>query len=346
MNTLFKDKNILITGGTGSIGSEILKHLLPHNPKRIVIFSRDEYKQHALKYKYNNNANIEYVIGDIKDLESLMYVSQGMDVIFHAAALKHVPISEESPEEFIKTNIGGSINVKKAALTNKIPLVVSISTDKAVDPLNVMGMTKALQEKIFSSFSLQKRNHTIRFVNVRFGNVIGTKGSLFPILYHQIKNNLPITLTHLDMTRFFMTKADAIQLVFWAAEHGKNGDTIIKKMKSIKIKDLIRLFLQVTKQPKNYPVKEIGIRVGEKMHEYLITADEIFRTKQNKEFLIISPYTPNALQANLILDKKTASLEDLNDFFSNNPACFFEDKEVVGMITEFIKEIDANMQII
>ena len=222
-DTFFVDKTIMVTGGTGSIGSEVLRRLVDLDAKQIIVYSRDEYKQHQLKYKYANIKNIKYLIGDVRDLESLTFATQGVDILFHCAALKHVPISEEMPEEFIKTNVIGAINVTKAAMQNKIPCVVSISTDKVVNPSNVMGLTKAIQEKIFISHSINYKNSMQKFVNVRFGNVIGTHGSLFPIIHHQIVNNLPVTVTESDMTRFFMSPNEAVDLIFWAAKNVEDG---------------------------------------------------------------------------------------------------------------------------
>ncbi|MCX7124318.1 MAG: SDR family NAD(P)-dependent oxidoreductase [Gammaproteobacteria bacterium] len=250
----FKDKNVLIIGGTGSIGSQILSRLAEYQCKSITIFSRDEYKQYILRNKYSDNGKIKFILGDIRDFESINSACQHIDIVFHCAALKHVPISEEMPEEFIKTNILGSLNVYKATINNKIAPVVSVSSDKAVYPSNLMGLTKAVQEKIFSSNRVKSNESTFRFVNVRFGNVIGTHGSLFPILYHQIMNDKPITLTSAQMTRFFMSSKEAIDLILWASINGKNGETVIKKMKSVYISNLIKQFLSVLKKPLDYPV--------------------------------------------------------------------------------------------
>jgi FlaA1/EpsC-like NDP-sugar epimerase len=199
-------KTILVTGGTGSIGSELVKRILEFDPRRIIVFSRNESNQHKLRFKHSSDSRLKLVIGDIRDFESIKEQSRNVDVIFHCAALKHVPLSEENPEEFIKTNILGSSNIKKAALENNIPVVVSISTDKTVNPTNVMGLTKAIQEKLFSTNHLVNPQSKTRFVNVRFGNVVGTVGSIFPILHSQIANDKPLTLTHPEMTRFFYDK--------------------------------------------------------------------------------------------------------------------------------------------
>lgn len=338
-STMFKDKKILLTGGTGSIGSEVLKNLLSFSPKLVRVYSRDEYKQHKLKHRYDQKEPIQYVIGDVRDKDAVYEASKGIDIIFHCAALKHVPISEEMPEEFIKTNIFGSINIKKAATEHNIPLVVSISTDKAVSSLNVMGLTKAIQEKIFGSSYYQFGMKT-RFVNVRFGNVIGTHGSLFPIIYHQIKNKLPITITHPEMTRFYMSKQEAADLIFWAAMNGNNGETIVKKMKSIIIKDLVPIFISKLNLGSTYPQKNIGVRVGEKMHEELINEDEIYRIKEDSTYYTIQPYKVGELQDN-ILDSPQNQMHDLHSFSSQNPNNYLTEQEICKYIDDFIEDIES-----
>lgn len=334
-NSLFKEKTVLITGGTGSIGSEILNALIGLGCNKIIIFSRDEYKQHKLRYKYEKYKNIEYVLGDVRDLEALSVVCDGVDIIFHCAALKHVPISEEMPEEFIKTNIIGALNIKKVALNNKIPIVISISTDKAANPSNVMGLTKAIQEKIFSSSSLSTLNST-KFVNVRFGNVIGTAGSFFPIIYHQIKNKLPITITDQEMTRFFMSKKEAIELILWAAKNGTNGSTVIRKMKATRIKDIVDGFMNVMKV-KNYAVKTVGVRVGEKKHEILISEDEMLRIKVINDYFVITPYRKVEISDNLIKGEMSLDESQIKKFVSSTEANRMSKKEVENYIKEYIK---------
>lgn len=341
--TFFKNKKILILGGTGSIGSQILKSLIPLKPKLIRIFSRDEYKQHKLRYQYMDSKIIDYTLGDIADLDSLMYTSQNFDIVFHCAALKHVSISEEMPEAFIKTNILGSLNVKKAAIQNKIPLTVSISTDKAVDPTNVMGLTKSIQEKIFSSHFLKEKNPRIKFVTVRFGNVIGTHGSLFPILYHQIKNHKAITITHPEMTRFYMSPEEAIDLIFWASINGKDGEIIIKKMKSARIITIVEQFLKEMKKKKTWPIKYIGIRVGEKIHESLVTEDNLYRTKEKNGYYIVKPYTPMAIIADKMITENT-TIEERMKFNSNFRKNFLSEGELQNYIRNFLKDIKMQNQ--
>jgi FlaA1/EpsC-like NDP-sugar epimerase len=333
----FKNKKILIIGGTGSIGSEILRSLVKYECKSIVIFSRDEYKQYKLRHTYTDNGKINYILGDIRDFESINAASCGVDMIFHCAALKHVPISEEMPEEFIKTNILGSLNVYKAAINNRIETVVSVSSDKAVHPSNLMGLTKAVQEKIFSSNRVRSNSSPFRFVNVRFGNVIGTHGSLFPILYHQIMNNKPITLTNSKMTRFFMSSDEAIKLIFWAALNGKNGDIVVKKMKSVYISKLIDGFLKILSKGGEYPIRDIGIRVGEKLDETLITEAELTRTIEKEGYYVVKPYTPNDIKKDTIPNSGDYIESKIDIFCSNNQKNLITNQKLREYIKGYIE---------
>ncbi len=335
MKSKFKNKSILILGGSGSIGERVLESVLKFSPKKVIVFSRNEYKQYQLHYRYSHLNNIHYILGDIRDLPSVSYAAQGVDLIFHCAALKHVPFSEEMPEEFIKTNILGSINVMKAAILHRVPKTVSISTDKVVDPSNLMGLTKAVQEKIFSSYNLKKKSKKgLQFVNVRFGNVIGTHGSFFPIVYHQIVSDKPVTITHPDMTRFFISAGEAIDLIFWATLYGKDGEIIVRKMKSVQIPRVVTTFLKILKKKKNWPVKNIGIRAGEKMHELLVTEDNLFRTREVKGYYVIAPY--NSSDAIVLRDKKPKF--NLDQFSSHNPQNFFSDRELEDYVNLFLNE--------
>jgi len=330
----FKNKTVLIIGGTGSIGSNILNELIGHNPKEIRIYSRNEYKQYQLRYKYSNKGNVTFILGDVRDLASLVVASKNVDIIFHCAALKHVPFSEEMPEEFIKTNILGSLNVKKAAIENRVPRTISISTDKAVDSSNLMGLTKAIQEKIFSSYSIRGTDKSrVCFVNVRFGNVIGTHGSLFPIIHHQIVNKEQVTLTHEEMTRFFISSREAIDLILWAARNGKNGEIIVKKMKSVYIKKIIDAFVKVL-GANRIRIKNIGIRAGEKIHESLITEDNLFRTKEIDGYYVITPYKTGS---SIVLTRKkpSFSIEQFSSYSSSN---LMTDRELTKYVQTYLKE--------
>ncbi len=286
----FNKKTLLITGGTGSFGSALLeKFSIENTPiKEIRIFSRDEKKQDDLRKKYKNfKSKLKFIIGDVRDISSINQATDGVDFIFHAAALKQVPSCEFYPMEAIKTNIIGTNNVLTSAISNNVKKVIVLSTDKAVYPINSMGMSKALMEKIAISKSLLNQNKTEVCVT-RYGNVMGSRGSVIPLMIEQIKNKKPITITDKSMTRFLMTLDDAMDLVFFAFKNGKNGQTFIKKTNSSLIIDVAEALKNIFRV-KKHPIKIIGIRHGEKIHETLIGAEERSLSKENKEFFILNP---------------------------------------------------------
>ena len=286
----FNKKTLLITGGTGSFGSALLeKFSIEKTPiKEIRIFSRDEKKQDDLRKKYKNfKSKLKFIIGDVRDISSINQATDGVDFIFHAAALKQVPSCEFYPMEAIKTNIIGTNNVLTSAISNNVKKVIVLSTDKAVYPINSMGMSKALMEKIAISKSLLNQNKTEVCVT-RYGNVMGSRGSVIPLMIEQIKNKKPITITDKSMTRFLMTLDDAMDLVFFAFKNGKNGQTFIKKTNSSLIIDVAEALKNLFRV-KKHPIKIIGIRHGEKIHETLIGAEERSLSKENKEFFILNP---------------------------------------------------------
>ena len=240
-SSVLNNKNILITGGTGSFGYQILKELVDYNPKSIRIFSRDEDKQNTMKQQIQNQKNskiTKFIIGDVRDYDSLLTACKDVDVIFHAAALKQVPTVELYPYEAIKTNIIGAHNLVKAAIARNVKHVIAISTDKAVKPVNAMGMTKALQEKIFRSDQYEQSKTII--CSVRYGNVLGSRGSVIPLWDSKISKKQPLPVTHSNMTRFLLTLHDAIQLVFYALKNAKGGEIFVKKAPSAKIVDLAK----------------------------------------------------------------------------------------------------------
>ena len=285
---MFKNKSILITGGTGSFGNQLLKKItkdkLPF--KEIVILSRDEKKQHDMRKLYNDS-NIKFHIGDVRDTECTDHVTKNIDYIFHAAALKQVPSCEFYPMEAIKTNIMGTNNILNSAINNKVKKVVCLSTDKSVYPINAMGISKAMMEKVAISKSLLKKNSTSICVT-RYGNVIGSRGSILPLIVDQIKKGEPITITNKDMTRFLMTLDDALELVFYAFKVGKNGQLFIKKSPSAKIETLVEAMLSILNK-KNYMIKTIGTRHGEKMHETLLSREEKSISQERKGYYFINP---------------------------------------------------------
>ena len=287
-NINFKDKNILIVGGTGSFGNQFLKNIIKNKVKfnQINILSRDEKKQYDMREKFNSS-NIKFHIGDIRDIDCTDNITKGIDHIFHAAALKQVPSCEFYPMEATKTNVLGTNNIISSAIKNNVKKVICLSTDKAVYPINAMGISKALMEKVALSNSLLNQNSTTVCVT-RYGNVIGSRGSVIPLIINQIKKNQPITITDYYMTRFMMTLEDALDLVFYAFKNGKNGQLFVKKSPSTNLRTLVKAILKIFNK-KNYPIKIIGVRHGEKKHETLLSAEERRLSKDKNNFFIVNP---------------------------------------------------------
>lgn len=269
MNSMFNNSRVLITGGTGSWGQTLTRMLLErYDPKEIIIFSRGELQQVLMQRKFKNN-KIKYVIGDVRDYEAVKFATTGVDYIFHMAALKHVPICEDQPQEAIKTNITGTTNIVNAAIINGVKKVIDVSTDKAVEPVNLYGMTKAVGEKVI--IQANDLTDTTRFVCIRGGNVMGSNGSVIPYFIEQIKAGGPITITDLRMTRFFLTLEEAIGLLFKAAEDSVGGETFVMNMPACHITEVADILMETYGQVE---VEEIGGRPGEKLDEMLISKNE------------------------------------------------------------------------
>ena len=285
---MFDDKIILITGGTGSWGQELTKQLLGrYNPKEIRIYSRGEEKQVAMMHKFNN-PKIKFVLGDVRDKERLDTRLQGVNIVFHLAALKHVPICETHPFEAVQTNIIGTQNVINSAIKNKVSRFTFATTDKGVDPLNIYGATKACAEKIVIAANLASKNEHAIYC-FRAGNLLGTTGSVVPLFKQQIKLNNEITLTDKTMTRFFMPIEKTIELLLKCLEKAVGGEVFITKMSSVKIIDLAEVMMENIGNS-NTKMKIIGIRPGEKIHEILISKYEKSRTVEEEEYFIVLPH--------------------------------------------------------
>jgi FlaA1/EpsC-like NDP-sugar epimerase len=284
---MFKDKVILITGGSGSWGKELTKQLLERDPGKIIIYSRGELAQVEMQRQFNGS-QIEYVIGDIRDAGSVdRLFRRGLDVVFHLAALKHVPVCENQPQEACKTNINGTSHLVNAAVRYKIEKFIDVSTDKAVSPTNLYGFTKAVGEKL----TIQANNQTkdTDFVCIRGGNVLGSNGSVVPLFIDQIKNKNEITVTDGSMTRYFLTLPQAIHLLFQAAEESVGGETYVMNMPSFYISDVAKALISHYGD-KETSIKEIGIREGEKADEELISMHEAKRSyKFNDDYYVILP---------------------------------------------------------
>jgi UDP-glucose 4-epimerase len=282
---MFKNKKILITGGTGSFGSAILQKILNTNVQEIRIFSRDEKKQDDLRKKYNNK-KLKFYIGDVRDYRSVLNCVRGCHFIFHAAALKQVPSCEFHPLEAVKTNILGTENVLEAAIDCAVNRVIVLSTDKAVYPINAMGLSKAMMEKI----AIQKsRLISKTIINItRYGNVMATRGSVIPLFIEQILDKKPITITDPSMTRFMMSLEDAVYLVLYAFKHGKTGEIYVQKSPATDIQTLAGVLKNLLNVP-HHPINVIGTRHGEKLFEVLLSREEKVRVKDLKKYYCISP---------------------------------------------------------
>lgn len=308
---MFKDKILLITGGTGSFGNAVLRRFVQSDLKEIRIFSRDEKKQDDMRNEWKND-KIKFFIGDVRDIGSIDFAMDKVDFVFHAAALKQVPSCEFYPMEAVKTNVIGTDNVVTSAIRHKIKRIICLSTDKAVYPINAMGMSKALLEKIAVSKSRLVSSPVINCT--RYGNVMASRGSVIPLFIQQIKNSQPITITDPSMTRFMMSLDDAVDLVMYAFQNGKPGDTFVQKAPAATIHQLATVLIELFEKPTE--IKIIGTRHGEKLHETLLTREEFTKAEDLGEYYRIAP-DDRDLNYNLYFntgDKRVSEQEDYNSF--------------------------------
>ena len=312
---VFEGKKILITGGTGSLGNALTSRLLNYDVDTIRIFSRNENKQFAMESKFNDD-RLRFLLGDVRDYPRLVRAMEDIDIVFHAAALKHVPVIEYNPFEAIKTNVIGSQNVIDACLEENVEKAVAIGTDKAVSPLNTYGATKLLMEKLFVTASnyLKKERHQTKFFALRYGNVLGSSGSVIPKFIQQIKNKEKITITDPNMTRFSISMDKALDFILHATEIAKGSEIFIPKLRAYTIKDVKdALFESLQKTDE----ENIGIREGEKLNEILINSDEIRYTWEYENmYMILNP----SVQKHVSLDEfpNKNRVADMNDYSSGN----------------------------
>ena len=276
---MFKNKNLLITGGTGSFGNAVLDKFLASDIAEIRIFSRDEKKQHDMRVAYDNS-KLKFFIGDVRDYQSILEASRDVDYIFHSAALKQVPSCEFYPIQAVKTNVLGTENVLNASITNKVKKVICLSTDKAVYPINAMGVSKAMMEKVFVAKS--RTTTTTVICGTRYGNVMASRGSVIPHFIDQIKSGKPITVTDPDMTRFMMTLDHAVELVLYAFKNGKSGDIFVQKSPASTIGELAICLKDIYNS--KVEINNIGIRHAEKMHETLLSKEEFMGAEDLGEY--------------------------------------------------------------
>lgn len=284
---MLNQQTLLISGGTGSFGNAVLKRFLNTDIKEIRILSRDELKQNDMRKKYNDK-KLKFYLADVRDKSSLTHIFKDVDYVFHAAALKQVPSCEFNPMEAVKTNVIGTDNILNTAIEMEVKKIVVLSTDKAVYPINAMGISKAMMEKVAIAKSRTCNDNKTIIVCTRYGNVLGTRGSVIPMLIEQIKKNQKLTITDPNMTRFLMSLEEAVQLVLYAFENGSNGEIYVQKSPASTIKDLAQAILELYNKV-NYSINYIGTRHGEKKHEVLLTSQELNYAKDLGNYYLIPP---------------------------------------------------------
>lgn len=310
----FKNKKLLITGGTGSFGNAVCMRLMDAGLSEIRIFSRDEKKQDDMR-KRLNNTSVKFYIGDVRDPRAVDQVVNGVDYVFHAAALKQVPSCEFFPVEAVKTNILGAENVMVSAERYGVERLVVLSTDKAVYPINAMGQSKAIMEKVMIARSRNLNGSGTVFCGTRYGNVMASRGSVIPLFIEQIKNGNPITITDPEMTRFMMTLEDAVDLVLYAFEHGRNGDIFVQKSPAATIETLAKALKEL--YTSNVEINLIGIRHGEKLYETLVTREDMIKSDDLENYFRIPADTRDLNYASFF-SEGTDSMARVEEYHSHN----------------------------
>ena len=331
----FSSNTLLITGGTGSFGNAVLRRFLSTDFKEIRVLSRDEKKQDDMRKKFNNS-RIKFYIGDVRDYQSILAAVRGADYIFHAAALKQVPSCEFHPLEAVKTNVLGTENVLEAAIQSDVKRVVCLSTDKAVYPINAMGISKAMMEKVIVAKSRTAQNTVI--CTTRYGNVMASRGSVIPLFTNQIRDGQPITITDPNMTRFMMTLDDAVDLVLYAFEHGKGGDTFVQKAPAATIKTLAESLVALLGVP-DHPINIIGTRHGEKLFEVLLSREEMATAHDLGDYYLIPPDLRD-LNYGKFFEQGEVKISEAPDYNSHNTTQLDVDgMKALLMKLRFMKEL-------
>ena len=294
MKTLIKGKKILITGGTGTVGRLLVKEMLQHEPAVVRILSRDESKQFEMHKELMDVRNVRFFIGDVRDKDRMLHAMEDVDYVFHTAAMKHVIACEYNPFEALKTNLEGSRNVIEAALANGVKKVILTSTDKATNPCNTMGVSKLFAERLFTAANYYKGGHETAFASVRFGNIMGSRGSVIPLFKRQIESGGPITITDPEMTRFVITTRQSTDFVFRATKLAKGGEIFILKMPVICMRDLLDVMIDMfgpsdCRGRKKIQVRIIGAQPGEKVYEELMTEEESTRAVELPDMYVLQP---------------------------------------------------------
>jgi UDP-N-acetylglucosamine 4,6-dehydratase/5-epimerase len=334
---MFKNKTLLITGGTGSFGNAILRRFLMTDIKEIRVFSRDELKQDNMR-KFFNNSKLKFYIGDVRDTNSLDDAMNGVDFVFHAAALKQVPSCEFYPMQAVKTNVIGTENVLNAAINAGVKKVIALSTDKAVYPINAMGVSKAMMEKVIVAKGRSKTGTMIACT--RYGNVMASRGSVIPLFIDQIRNGLPITITDPEMTRFMMSLDQAVDLVLFAFENGKSGDIFVQKAPASTIMILAKTIARLLGKT-NYEIKLIGTRHGEKLYETLLTKEEMVKAIDMIDYYRI-PADNRDLNYNKFFEEGEEIITQAGEYHSHNTHRLDED-ELTRLLLE-LREIQDDLE--
>jgi UDP-glucose 4-epimerase len=334
---MFENKKLLITGGTGSFGNAVLNRFLHTDIAEIRIFSRDEKKQDDMRKKYGS-PKLKFYIGDVRDFASVLNATRGVDFIFHAAALKQVPSCEFHPMEAVKTNIIGTDNLLEAAIQNTVRRVVCLSTDKAAYPINAMGISKAMMEKVMVAKSRLANDSQTVICGTRYGNVMGSRGSVIPLFVDQVRLGHPITITDPAMTRFMMTLEDAVDLVLYAFENGKNGDMFVQKAPAATVETLVHSLLALMKVPK-HPVNIIGTRHGEKLYETLCSREEMAAAEDHGNYYRIPPDLRDLNYGKFVEqgEKKISAYEDYNSH--NTERLDIDGMERLLMKLDFVRAV-------
>lgn len=335
-NDIFKDKVLLITGGTGSFGNAVLRRFLKTSIREIRIFSRDEKKQDDMRHEYQAKypeqaGKLKFYIGDVRDYRGIDDAMDGVDYVFHAAALKQVPSCEFFPIEAVKTNVIGANNVIEAAINHNVKKVIVLSTDKAAYPINAMGMTKALMEKVAVAKGRDLGEGSTVICRTRYGNVMASRGSVIPLFASQIREGKPLTITNGEMTRFMMTLDDAVDLVIYAFEHGRQGDLFVQKAPAATIDTLAKAVCKYMNAPVN--IKNIGTRHGEKLYEVLVTKEEMINAEDMGDYYRISA-DERGLNYDKFEDHGNDMLANIEEYNSHNT----ERLDVDGMV-ELLKKL-------
>ena len=317
---LFQNKTLLITGGTGSFGNAVLNRFLDTDIKEIRIFSRDEKKQHDMRVELQNE-KVKFYIGDVRDYDSINSALKSVDFVFHAAALKQVPSCEFYPIEAVRTNILGTENVLNAAINNDVKKVICLSTDKAVYPINAMGISKAMMEKIMVAKSRTSGNTIL--VGTRYGNVMASRGSVIPLFFEQILNGEDITITDPEMTRFMMTLNDAVELVLYAFEHGNSGDIFVQKSPASTIGELAKAMIKIYES--KVKIKVIGTRHAEKLYETLLAKEEVLVAEDLGNYYRVAADNRD-LNYNKYFTEGTGSITKLDEYHSHNTTRLMENE--------------------